>query len=134
MTHSLPSDRERDATLGARLGITPILVSAEETILEMPVLGNKQPAGFLHGGATAALCEEAASTAANEHAKESGAMAVGTGLSVTHLRPVRSGNVTAVASAEHLGKRSTVHYVRVIDADGTVISTCLASNALIDPS
>ncbi len=138
MTHPLPSDPEEAATLGTKLGIESVAESAEKTILRMPVAGNTQPTGILHGGATAALCEEAASRAAGVHAAEVGRsngtnmVAVGTSLAVTHLRPAKSDEITATATAQHLGRRTTVHEVKVRDSAGSLVSAALMTNQIVE--
>lgn len=119
--------------LAQKLGIVAILVSPSRAEFTMPVQGNTQVAGVLHGGATAALCENAASAAANAHAKDLHMVAVGTELSIAHLRPGRSGVVTATATAVQLGRRRTVHSVAVHGDAGQLIATALATNALITP-
>lgn len=106
-------------------------LSAVRTEVSMPVAGNTQPYGILHGGATAALAETAASFAANEHARTFGTVAVGTNLSVAHLKAVRTGQVSAIATADHLGKTSTVHTVRVEDEEGRLIATASVTNRLL---
>ena len=98
----------------------------------MPVRGNTQVVGFLHGGATAALCENAASAAANAHAWKQGKVAVGTDISVSHLRPTSEGNVTATAEATLLGRRRAVYKVAVHDERGRLIATALVSNMIVE--
>lgn len=102
----------------------------------MPVLGNTQPSNLLHGGATAALCETAASLAAVEHAKQlfgADGVAVGTELSISHVRSGRTGLVHATAVALHLGRTSTVHAVEVTDDEGKLVSTALVTNRILVP-
>lgn len=134
-----PALHERyESTLGQKMGMDLIHATAEETTIRMPVEGNTQILGILHGGATAALCESAGSIAATRHAwklgEDSGMklVAVGTDLTVAHIRSTRKGTVTAVAKAVHLGRRTTVHEVTVTDQDGRVISTCIARNMIIE--
>ena len=118
--------------LATKLGITPVNIGAEEATFTMPVGGNTQVAGVLHGGATAGLCENAASASANLHAQQSGKIAVGTEMSISHLRPASNGTVTATATAVHLGKRRTVHKVDVHDERGRPISTALITNMIVE--
>lgn len=131
MTQSLPSGANTGTTLGEKLGIVTVEVSPQRTVLKMPVSGNMQPAGILHGGATAALCEEAGSRGANEHALLTERIAVGTSLAITHVRAGREGLVTAVATAVHLGNTTTVHEIRVTSADGSLLSTAIMTNQLV---
>ncbi len=107
------------APLHDRLGITLVEVSAERALATMPVSGNTQPAGLLHGGATAALIEGAASVAAWRYAQPD-RVPVGVDLNVTHLRPVAAGQVTAEATAMRLGRSTAVYTVEVRTEDGQV--------------
>lgn len=126
------------AGLMGRLGISLEQSSARVTVGSMPVRGNTQIFGVLHGGATAALAETVASVAATEHArqlsKDSRALvAVGTEITVSHLRSASEGHVTATATAEHLGRTRTVHRVDVVRGDGKSIATGLVTNLLVEP-
>ncbi len=99
-----------------RLGIELTHVGAERTTGSMPVAGNTQPAGLLHGGATVALAETLGSVAAQQHAGPSRG-AVGLEVNATHHRGARDGRVHGVARALHLG-RSTAAYEIVVTDDG----------------
>ena len=92
------------SSLHEKLGIEITRASAAEVVGSMPVTGNTQPAGLLHGGATAALIEGLASLAAWLHAHPE-RVAVGVDLNVTHLRPVTSGKVTGRAVPVRLRNR-----------------------------
>ena len=83
--------------LAQRMGI--VITAAEQGRVEatMPVDGNTQPYGLLHGGASAALAETIGSIAGAIHAGPS-RMIVGVDLSCTHHRAVRSGTVTGIAT------------------------------------
>lgn len=118
-----------------RLGMEVVTCSASSAIVRMPVAGNTQIHGVLHGGASAALVETAASLAASEHAHalspDGNLMAVGTDLSISHIRPATNGFVTAHAMAEHLGRTRTVHRVTVENEGGKMVSSALVSNRII---
>ena len=119
--------------------------TAERTVVTMPVEGNRQTAGLLHGGASAALAETAASWAAQVHARAvaqavgagvideggAGGRAVGVDVSITHLRAARDGVVTARATAIHLGRSSTVHVVDITGSDGTLLSNARVTNRVL---
>jgi uncharacterized protein (TIGR00369 family) len=98
----------------------------------MPVEGNTQPYGLLHGGASAVLAETLGSYGAVLHAG-AGRIAVGIDLNVTHHRAVTSGVVTGVATPVHLG--STVATYQVVISDerdrrvATARLTCLLRDA-----
>ncbi|MEU6582334.1 hotdog fold thioesterase [Nocardia sp. NPDC046763] len=85
------------------------------TVLRMPVAGNTQPYGLLHGGASCVLAETAASIAAALHAGP-GRSAVGIELNASHHRSAVSGHVTAVATQLH-GGRTLVSYEVLIKDD-----------------
>ncbi|MEY2827197.1 MAG: hypothetical protein RLZZ183_316 [Actinomycetota bacterium] len=94
--------------LAERMGIKLTMVSAEKTVGTMPVQGNRQPLGLLNGGANAILAETLGSIAANVAAYPD-RVAVGVDINVTHLKSVKDGLVTGIATANHIGK-STGNY------------------------
>jgi len=101
--------------LGIRMGIQVSHAAPDRIMATMPVEGNTQPYGLLHGGASAVLAETLGSIGAMLHAGP-GRMAVGVDLNVTHHRAGKSGKVTGVATPLHLG-RSTASYEIVITDD-----------------
>lgn len=110
----LPDTR---GTLIERLGIAVSEATPDQVVASMPVEGNIQPFGLLHGGATAALCETVASLGALLSAGE-GRTAVGVEINVNHLRSVREGSVTATAVPLRSGSSVAVWDVKVHDDDG----------------
>ncbi|MFM8240908.1 MAG: PaaI family thioesterase, partial [Actinomycetota bacterium] len=76
--------------LGERMGVEWLEVSPERVVARIPVEGNTQPFGLLHGGASAVLAEGTGSVLANLHAGE-GRYAVGIELSCSHHRSAREG-------------------------------------------
>ncbi|MGF1646871.1 MAG: PaaI family thioesterase [Kineosporiaceae bacterium] len=109
-------------TLMERMGIELLEIGAERTVARMPVAGNTQPYGLLHGGASAALAETVGSFAAQLHAGD-GRAAVGIDLSATHHRAVRAGTVTAVATALHRGGTVATYGIEVRDDAGRLVCT-----------
>ncbi|MCS4484297.1 PaaI family thioesterase [Gleimia sp. 6138-11-ORH1] len=124
-------------SLMSRMGMRIVEVSAQKTVLEMPVAGNLQPAGFLHGGGAAALAETAGSLASLAYAQQlrdadgQERTPVGTDLSISHLRPGSGAAVTAVAVAVKLGRTRCVHQVQIFSEDGKLISTAMLGNQLV---
>src|SRR5438067_12038328 len=105
------------AGLAERLGIEWVEISAERVVARMPVEGNVQPYGILHGGATAALCETVASvgTAVQVGADK---RVTGIELNINHLRAVTDGFVTATGAALHAGRTTGVWNMEVHDDAG----------------
>lgn len=98
--------------LGTRMEIRVLEASAERVVATMPVKGNTQPYGLLHGGASAVLAETLGSIGAMMHGGIN-KIAVGVDLNCTHHRGARSGLVTGIATPVHRG-RSTATYEIVI--------------------
>ncbi|MDP9799979.1 uncharacterized protein (TIGR00369 family) [Arcanobacterium wilhelmae] len=103
--------------LGEKLGFRVVTESSQLVEMEMPVEGNRQVVGILHGGASAALIEEAGSRLALALGDD-GTVPVGTELSVSHVGSARGGRVRARAELLHRGKKNCV--VSVIVNDGGV--------------
>lgn len=114
--------------LGTRMGVQIIEASAERVVGTMPVEGNTQPYGLLHGGASAVLAETIGSIGAMLHGGSS-KIAVGVDLNCTHHRGVRSGLVTGVATPVHRGRSSATYEIVITDeADKRVCTarlTCM---------
>lgn len=105
-----------------RMGIQVTEAAPDRAVGTMPVAGNTQPYGLLHGGASGVLVETLGSVAAALHAGPE-AVAVGIELSATHHRAARSGTVTGTATALHLGRSTASYEVVVVDEDGRRICT-----------
>ncbi len=121
-------------TLVERCGMQVLSLGADGGVMTMPVAGNTQPAGLLHGGATIALAETVASLAATLHARAvhgEGAHAVGTSVSALHHRSARQGEVRATCTARQLGGKVASYLVDVHDDAGVLISTVTVSTMLL---
>jgi 1,4-dihydroxy-2-naphthoyl-CoA hydrolase len=110
--------------LGERMGIHVIEAAPEKVVGTMPVEGNTQPYGLLHGGASAVLAETLGSLGAMLHGGP-GKIAVGVDLNATHHRGLRTGTVTGTATPVHRG-RSSATYEIVITDDATTKRVCTA--------
>ena len=115
--------------LAEKMGIELLELSAERTVARMPVAGNTQPLGVLHGGAHVVLGESLGSFSANVWAHPN-AYAVGIEVNASHSRSVTEGFVTAVCSAISLGKTLTIHEIVVTDDAGNRLSTVRITNLL----
>jgi uncharacterized protein (TIGR00369 family) len=108
--------------LAETMGIALVECSADRVVMTMPVAGNTQPYGLLHGGANAVLVETAGSLGAAMHAG-SDSMVVGLDINVTHHRAARDGVVTATAIPLSLGRTVTSYEVTVRDQDERLLCT-----------
>ena len=118
-------------TLMERMGITLVEARVERLVATMPVAGNTQPYGLLHGGASVVLAETLGSYGAALHAGV-GRIAVGIDVNATHHRAVREGTVTAVATPVHLGSTVVTYEVVVVDESERRVCTARLTCALID--
>ena len=123
------------APLHEKMGIELVEAGPRRTVATMPVEGNTQPFGLLHGGASCVLAETVGSIAANTHAATLGMVAVGLEISATHHRGVRSGVVTGTAEAVHLGRSTATYEIAITDEQGRRVCTSrLTCMFLPDPS
>jgi 1,4-dihydroxy-2-naphthoyl-CoA hydrolase len=113
--------------LAERMGIELLELSAERAVATMPVEGNTQPLGVLHGGAHVVLGETLGSFAANVWAYPD-SVAVGIEINASHSRSVTSGKVTAVCTALSLGRSLTTHEIVISDEEGRRLSTVRITN------
>jgi uncharacterized protein (TIGR00369 family) len=119
-------------TLIERLGIVVTEASPGHLVATMPVAGNTQPYGLLHGGASLALAETLGSLGSAVHAGPD-RVAVGIEINATHHRAATAGLVTGVATAISLGRTLASWEVVVSDDQGrricTARITCLLRDA-----
>lgn len=114
--------------LGIKMGIEIIEASPHRLVATMPVEGNTQPIGLLHGGASVVLAETVGSVGAALHAGPH-RMIVGLDINATHHKSATDGIVTAVATAISLGKTICSYDVVISNDKGertcTARITCL---------
>src|SRR6185437_2531457 len=113
------------------MGITIVEASAERVVGTMPVAGNTQPYGLLHGGASCVLAETLGSLASALHAGPDRST-VGIEISATHHRAATSGLVTAVATQLHGGQTMTTYEIVISDEQGRRVCTSRLSCLLRD--
>ncbi|MGU3408625.1 PaaI family thioesterase [Microbacterium sp. M1A1_1b] len=111
------------------MGMVISELTAERAVGTIPVEGNRQPAGLLHGGAYVVLAESLGSAAANVHAGP-GRYAVGIELNASHSRSATSGTVTGTCTAIHLGNTLTTHEIVLTDDQGRRCSTVRITNMI----
>ncbi|MFM5904653.1 MAG: PaaI family thioesterase [Micrococcales bacterium] len=116
--------------LAEKMGIQLQSLSAETAIATMPVSGNTQPLGLVHGGAYVVLAESLGSFAANVWASQFDSYAVGIEVSASHSRSAQKGIVTGTCRALNLGKTLTLHEIVMTDEAGRRLSTVRITNLI----
>lgn len=116
--------------LNERMGIELVEVSPERIVATMPVEGNTQPYGLLHGGASVVLAETLGSVGSALHAQPD-RLAVGIDINATHHRAATSGIVTGVATPVHLGRTMASFEVVISDDRGKRVCTSRITCALV---
>ena len=114
--------------LDSKMGIEIIEASPQRLVGTMPVVGNRQPMGLLHGGANVVLAESLGSVGSLIHAGP-GRKVVGIDINATHHKSATEGIVTGVATAITLGKTLCVWDIVITNEAGertcTARITCL---------
>ncbi len=118
------------SALDTKMGLELLELTAERVVGRMPVEGNTQPFGLLHGGASVVLAETLGSIGSAIHAYPE-KIAVGVDINATHHRAATSGTVTGVATAIHLGRTSTSYEVVITDERGKRVCTSRITCALV---
>ncbi|WP_245669312.1 hotdog fold thioesterase [Caryophanon tenue] len=109
-------------TLIGTLGMTFTELSKERVVCTMPVNEKtRQPIGLLHGGASVALAETAASIGAFLHIDPKTQFAAGLEINANHIRGKRDGIVTAIATPLHIGRTTMVWHIEIVDEQHKVI-------------
>jgi uncharacterized protein (TIGR00369 family) len=116
--------------LNEKMGIEILEISPERVVATMPVEGNTQPYGLLHGGASVVLAETLGSIGSALHAMPD-KLSVGVDINATHHRAATSGTVTGTATAIHLGRSSAAYEVVITDEQGRRVCTSRITCALM---
>ncbi|MCF3184717.1 hotdog fold thioesterase [Streptomyces polychromogenes] len=117
--------------LGERMEIRILEASADRVVATMPVKGNTQPYGLLHGGASAVLAETLGSVGAMLHGG-SRKIAVGVDLNCTHHRGARDGIVTGTATPVHRGRSTATYEIVITDEQDRRVCTARLTCLLRD--
>jgi uncharacterized protein (TIGR00369 family) len=119
--------------LAEKMGIEIVSRTLEEVVGRMPVAGNRQPYGLMHGGASGVLAETLGSTLSALHALPE-RFPVGVELACTHHRAATDGWVTGVARPLHVGRSTSTTEIVLTDEQGrricTAKLTCLHRDTL----
>jgi 1,4-dihydroxy-2-naphthoyl-CoA hydrolase len=117
---------QSNETLAGRMGIRILEASKERVVGTMPVAGNTQPYGILHGGASCVLAESLGSLGSALQAGPD-RYTVGIEINATHHRSARAGVVTGVATLAHGGRTMSTFDIVITDEDGKRICTARLS-------
>lgn len=113
-----------------RLEIEFVEISGNRIVATMPVAGNTQPMGLLHGGASVALAESLGSIGSALHGYPD-RVPVGVDINATHHRSARAGLVTGIATPLHLGRRMTTWEIVINDEQGRRLCTSRITCAMV---
>lgn len=131
---SVPTLESLNAYRGAlaeTMGIEFTDISAHHLSARMPVAGNTQPYGILHGGASVVLAETVGSAFSMVLAG-AGRAAVGMTVNATHHRPASAGHVVATATLVAAGRTTATTLVRIGDDAGKPVCTATLLCSLRD--
>ncbi|MEV0369565.1 hotdog fold thioesterase [Streptomyces sp. NPDC050636] len=117
--------------LGERMSVQVTEAAPDRVVGTMPVEGNTQPYGLLHGGASAVLAETLGSVGSMLHGGPT-KLAVGVDLNCTHHRGTRSGLVTGVATPVHRGRSTATYEIVITDEHGKRLCTARLTCMLRD--
>lgn len=117
--------------LNQRMGMEILEASADRVVGTLPVEGNTQPYGLLHGGASVVLAETLGSIGSAMHGAANNLVAVGVDINATHHRSATSGVVTGTATPIHRGRASACYEVVITDEQGRRVCTSRITCSLI---
>ncbi|SER99679.1 uncharacterized domain 1-containing protein [Gracilibacillus ureilyticus] len=107
----------------------------KEVIIEMLITDKvKQPMGYLHGGASVALAETAASIGGLQHIDPKQQSVAGLEINCNHLKAKKDGKLTAIAVPVHIGRTTMVWEVKIMDEINELIAIARCTLAIVKPS
>jgi uncharacterized protein (TIGR00369 family) len=114
------------------LGIEFVELTPGRVVATMPVdERHHQPLGYLHGGVSVVLAESVASVGGFLNCPP-GKAAFGSEINASHVRPKRSGTLTAVGVPAHVGRRNQVWEVRITDEEEKTVCVSRCTVAIVD--
>jgi uncharacterized protein (TIGR00369 family) len=120
-------------TMVEHLGIEFTEIGEDYITARMPLDRRTiQPAGLLHGGASATLAETLGSVAANLCVRRAGQMFVGMEINANHLRPVREGFVYGTVRPLHIGRSTHVWEIRIENGAGKLVCASRLTLAAVE--
>ena len=119
-------------TLMEHLGMEFTAIGPDYLTATMPVNKNvHQPMGILHGGASVALAETVGSAASNLIIDHKVEYCVGLDINANHIRSVKEGIVTGTAKAIHLGRKTHIWQIEIVNEEGKLVCTSRLTMAVI---
>ena len=123
---------EEEKGLNKDLGIEHVELDADRVVMRMPIdTRHRQPLGYLHGGASVVLAESVATVGAWLNCLP-GKVAFGSEINASHLRPKRSGTLTAIGTPIQVGSANQVWEVRIHDEDEKPVCVSRCRLAVVD--
>lgn len=122
--------KDQMGALNDKMGIRVSEISPERIVGTMPVEGNTQPYGLLHGGASVVFAETLGSMGSAMHGFPD-RLAVGVDINATHHRSATSGVVTGTATAVHLGRSTACYEVVITDENDKRVCTARITCSLM---
>jgi 1,4-dihydroxy-2-naphthoyl-CoA hydrolase len=125
--------RSLRGTLGEVIALRFVEIGADYLRGTMPVdERTHQPYGLLHGGASVALAETLGSTGTTMTLDQATQFCVGQEINANHLRSARSGIVTGTARPVHIGGRSQVWEIHIVDESDRLVCISRLTMAVLD--
>ena len=128
----VPAEYAQLGALNEKMGFELLKMKPEEVIGRMPVVGNTQPYGLWHGGASCVLAETLASLGSFMYAQPE-RISVGVDINATHHRSVTAGWVTGTATALHLGRSVASYEIVITDDADRRVCTARVTCELVTP-
>ncbi|MDQ3832109.1 MAG: hotdog fold thioesterase [Actinomycetota bacterium] len=123
---------EEEEGLNKDLGIEHVGLDPDRVVMRMAIdTRHRQPLGYLHGGASVVLAESVATVGAWLNCPP-GKVAFGSEINASHLRPKRSGTLTAIGTPIQVGSANQVWEVRIHDEDEKPVCVSRCRLAVVD--
>lgn len=120
-------------TMAEQIGIEFTAIGDDFMEARMPVdARTHQPFGLLHGGASVALAETLGSVAAHCCVDATKQFCVGLDINANHVRGVKEGFVTGITKPIHIGKKTQVWEIRILNQKGELVCISRITMAVLD--
>ena len=121
------------STMDEHLGVEIVSIGPDHLSARMPVNERTvQPHGILHGGASAALAETLGSIGGSMVVDPERYRVIGQEINANHIRSVREGHVHGTARPIHLGRRSQVWAIEIVDDQKRLVCVSRLTLAVIE--